>query len=64
MFNFIDSLILSETQKTQLRDLIGFRNKEFTLLYRGTRDGFAGTTFHQLADYRTRTLTIIKTSAG
>jgi len=64
MFNLIDSLILTETQKIQLRELIGFQNNEFTLLYRASRDGFAATIYHKLVDFRKRTLSIIKTSSG
>jgi len=35
-----------------------------TLLWRGTRDGFASSTFHKLCDGKGKTLTVVKTTSG
>jgi hypothetical protein len=44
-----------------LRDLPG---KRWTLLYRGSRDGFQGSTFHEKCDGKSNTLTVIETTKG
>jgi hypothetical protein len=44
-----------------LRDLHG---KRWTLLYRGSRDGFGGSNFHQKCDGQSNTLTVIETTKG
>lgn len=60
---FIDSNILSKDQKKQLLRLCDFvQNQKFTLLYRGTSNGFSATDFHSKCDKYANTLTIIKTS--
>ena len=40
------------------------RRKEFTLLYRASRDGFRASNFHAKCDNQPSTLTIIKTTNG
>jgi len=45
--------------------LIGFDStpaKKFTLLWRGTRDGFEASKFHSLCDDKPNTLTVVKTT--
>jgi len=45
--------------------LIGFDStpaKKFTLLCRGTRDGFEASTFHSKCDGKPNTLTVVKTT--
>jgi len=44
--------------------LIGFQTKSFSLLWRGTRDGFAASTFHSLCDNKGSTLTVVKATTG
>jgi len=60
----LDSTILSATQQTSLLNLIGFQTNSFSLLWRGTRDGFAASTFHSLCDNKGSTLTVVKTTTG
>jgi hypothetical protein len=55
-----ESTILSEIPQI-LKD---FETKTWQLLYRGTRDGFAASTFHAKCDEQSNTLTIILTTAG
>jgi len=42
----------------------GFQTKAFSLLWRGTRDGFAASTFHSLCNNKGSTLTVFKTTSG
>jgi hypothetical protein len=44
-----------------LRDL---QEKRWTLLYRGSRDGFGSSNFHQKCDGKSNTLTVIETTKG
>ena len=61
----MDSKILPDLKdKVSLLKLIGFKEKNLTLLWRGTRDGFKATTFHRLCDGRANTLTLIKSTEG
>jgi hypothetical protein len=46
------------------RCLEDFEEKRWTLLYRGSRDGFAASNFHRKCDGRSHTLTIIETTKG
>jgi hypothetical protein len=41
-----------------------FEEKEWTLLYRGTRDGFGASDFHSKCDDRRNTVTLILTTKG
>ena len=57
------SQILSGNQPSDLIKLCGFSSKDkWTLLYRGTRDGFEANDFHSKCDDHPNTLTIIKAS--
>jgi hypothetical protein len=40
--------------------LVGFKKKSFSLLLRGSRDGFSAAAFHRLCDGKPNTLTIVK----
>ena len=42
--------------------LVGFKSKSFTLLWRGSRDGFESTKFHSLCDEKPNTLTVAETT--
>jgi len=44
--------------------LTGFEDKSFSLLWRGSRDGFDGATFHRLCDGKSNTVTVIKNTNG
>jgi hypothetical protein len=41
-----------------------FAQKRFVLLYRGSRDGFDGSSFHRHCDGKSHTITIVETSKG
>lgn len=61
--SFIDSIILSDSEKSALVTLGpngGF--KSFILLYRATRDGFFGNTFHSKCDSKSPTVILIKSN--
>ena len=61
----IDSTILgTRKMKNDLVELCKLSGKQFNLLYRATRDGFAAASFHAKCDHQPRTLTIIKTTSG
>ena len=60
----MDSLILSLYQKSSLLALIGLKDNVFSLLWRGTRDGFDSETFHRLCDGQGKTLTVIMNTNG
>ena len=56
-----ESQILSGRQSSELLKLCEFYLKDkWTLLYRGTRDGFGAANFHSKCDDRNNTLTILK----
>jgi len=44
--------------------LTGFKNKSFSLLWRGSRDGFDAAAFHRLFDGKANTVTVIKNTNG
>jgi len=44
--------------------LTGFEYRAFSLLWRGSRDGFETSTFHSRCDGKPNTLTLIKNSLG
>jgi hypothetical protein len=55
------SQILSDNQPSELINLCGFTLKDkWTLIYRGTRDGFGSKDFHSKCDGYSNTLTIVK----
>ncbi len=60
----IDSSILSSAQKPTLIALTGLKAHSFSLLWRGSRDGFEASTFHRLCDGKGKTLTVIKNTDG
>ena len=48
-----------------LLKLLNFNTSDrFKLLYRGTRDGFAASTFHSKCDYTSNTLTIVESGSN
>ena len=60
----MDSLILSPDQETSLLALTDLEDNVFSLLWRGSRDGFEAKTFHRLCDWQGETLTVIKNTEG
>jgi len=61
----IDSTIVPTLQESRLlTSLTGFESKYFSLLWRGSRDGFEATTFHSRCDGMANTLTLIKNTLG
>jgi hypothetical protein len=59
--NLFESQILKDKQPSELINLCEFSLKDkWTLLYRGTRDGFGAANFHSKCDNHTNTLTILK----
>ena len=60
---FSDSLILSVSEAYKLNSFCEFsKNDSFSLIYRGSRDGFSAQNFHSKCDNIGKTLTIIKTN--
>jgi hypothetical protein len=59
---FKSEIVKGEQQYLELIDLCEFSpNDKWSLLYRGTRDGFEPSDFHSKCDGYTNTLTIVKT---
>jgi hypothetical protein len=56
----IDSVIISSIPSI----FNVLKSKSYHLLYRGSRDGFDSTPFHQRVDYHSHTLTIVETTKG
>jgi len=60
----MDSSILCAAQQISFLALTGFENKSFSLLWRGSRDGFDAAAFHRLCDGQANTVTVIKNTNG
>jgi len=60
----MDSAIVSVAQEIPFLALTGFENKTFSLLWRGSRDGFDADAFHRLCDGKANTVTVIKNTNG
>jgi len=60
----MDSTIVSAAQVISFLSLIGLENKSFSLLWRGSRDGFDTAAFHRLCDGKANTVTVIKNTRG
>ncbi len=55
---------MSAAQQISFLALSGFVYKSFTLLWRGSRDGFNAAAFHRLCDGKANTITVIKNTNG
>jgi len=55
-----DSRIITKKHKKDIIGLFGKQKIKLNLLYRGSRDGFSGTTFHQKCNGQGETFTIAK----
>ena len=55
---------MSASQEISFLALTGLENKSFSLLWRGSHDGFDAAAFHRLCDGKANTLTIIKNTNG
>jgi hypothetical protein len=61
----IPSVPFTSTILTEIPSVLcEFEKKRWTLHYRGTRDGFKASTFHEKIDGRVNTVTIIETTKG
>jgi hypothetical protein len=60
----IESSILTASLESTLRSLIGFELVSFSLLYRATRDTFAGSAFHNKCDGKPNTLVVVRSETG
>jgi len=60
----MDSSILCAAQQISFLALTGFENNSFSLLWRGSRDGFDAAAFHRLCDGKANTVTVIKNTNG
>jgi len=60
----MDSAIMSAAQEISFLALTGLENKSFSLLWRGSRDGFNAAAFHRLCDGKANTVTVIKNTNG
>jgi len=60
----IDSAIFSAAQEVSFLAITGFENKSFSLLWRGSRDGFDAAAFHRQCDGQANTVTVIKNTNG
>lgn len=58
----MDSTILSSTDFENLFSITGTR--QFKLIYRASRDSFTASAFHSRCDYKSRTLTVIRSQSG
>ncbi len=55
---------MSAAQENIFLALTGLKNKSFSLLWRGSRDGFNVNEFHRLCDGKANTVTVIKNTNG
>jgi len=60
----MDSAIMSAAQQISFLALTGLEKKSFSLLWRGSRDGFDAAAFHRLCDGKANTVTVIKNTSG
>ncbi len=60
----MNSAILNSAQESSLFNLIGLGTSSFSLCWRGSRDGFAASTFHSLCNNKGSTLTVVKATTG
>jgi len=60
----MDSAIMSDAQQISFQTLTGLENKLFSLLWRGSRDGFGARTFHSRCNTKANTVTVIKNKNG
>jgi hypothetical protein len=62
--SFLDSVILSEKQGTDLIELCKFDSSRWILLYRASTDGISASAFHSNCDKKAKTLTVVKSTDG
>ncbi len=55
---------MSAAQQISFLALTGLKKKSFSLLWRGSRDGFDAAAFHLLCDGKANTVTVIKNTGG
>ena len=67
VLRLIGSVILSRKLFKDLESLLAAKNLDgriWTLLYRGSRDGFRSSDFHAKCNHKAKTLTIMKDTSG
>ena len=55
---------MPDALKISFLALTGLENQSFSLLWRGSRDGFDAATFHRLCDGKANTVTVVKNTNG
>ncbi|CAF3206034.1 unnamed protein product [Rotaria sp. Silwood2] len=61
---FIGDTLLTIEQKQKLNEFYGKNDQLWKLIYKATRDGFEGTTFHKHSDNQGPTMVIIQSTGG
>ena len=61
---FADSTLLTKEQNLKLDEFYGTNDQRWQLIYKATRDGFEGATFHRLCNNQGPTMTIIRSTGG
>ena len=59
---FADSTLLTKEHMLKLNEFYDKIDQQWELIYKGTRDGFEATTFHQLCNNKGPTMTIIRST--
>lgn len=61
---YMDTVIMSSVEQSQLLELIEKSDKIFHLCYRASRDGWLGNDFHDHCNHLSNTLVVVKTTTG
>jgi hypothetical protein len=56
--------LLSSTEFSNLKDLLGFQDKTFQSLYRGSRDGYEARKIHGMVDGNENIVVVVKSTTG
>jgi hypothetical protein len=62
IFSIDSTIVCTDKMKQDLVRLCKLDDKQFKLLYRGSRDGFEAESFHAKCDNQTKTLTVIQSA--
>lgn len=58
------STLLSQSQQSQITTFVGRQFSDFSLCYRASEHGYHGYAFHKKCDFKSPTITVIRTHAG
>jgi hypothetical protein len=61
---FMDTVIMTSAEIDKLIALGNFYTKTFQLIYRGSRDSFTASAFHEKCDFIANTVTVVKSTVG